>query len=582
MIKQIKLKNFGPHKNLELKFTENTVIQGDNGTGKSYIFYAIGKALFLYNQYRLNEMIMLGQNECEITVEFLDKNNKVCFVYNKFFSDGSSSVYEASDSHHAVKGLLAVEEFIRDKLGIPNNLSLQRLWTEVVGSSHTDFTRSLLSDNTKRTSIFSALLGVSDYQKCTVRLSVQIKELESELKTLEFQLKKELSESSESLKEKLKSKEEQREIGLKKLNDLKAAKNNSSVLLEIEKLKNELIQLKMLSARQIKYIEACTEYQTISDSLQTDIDFSARSNLAVLKHTITQQKTELKNLSDSKVCLLCGQETDNSKRIEELKNEIEKNKVLYNETKLSVQKLEEHEKAKDKLKQIKPSLSYLKVDLGNYDNQIKLIEDKIVELQKQTDGNFIDINELNKEEVRIEEGLNTLNAHIVYINKLIKISKEEEDRQKKLTEELNEIKNKIFKLHYLKEFFKNLGPLTLQNQLLNISNRANNILSEMATVDFKIMWNQDFSIEVYRKDTKQGFHLLSAGEKTLVALSLKLAITDFLSAIPFLLLDEPTAHLSSNNRNRLAENLQKLTKQLIVIVHDNDFQKYCSTYIKTG
>jgi len=69
--------------------------------------------------------------------------------------------------------------------------------------------------------------------------------------------------------------------------------------------------------------------------------------------------------------------------------------------------------------------------------------------------------------------------------------------------------------------------------------------------------------------------MLSGGEKVALALAIRLAIGDVLGAqrLGFFILDEPTIHLDSENRRRLAElftNLSKVVRQVIIITHDEE------------
>jgi exonuclease SbcC len=68
---------------------------------------------------------------------------------------------------------------------------------------------------------------------------------------------------------------------------------------------------------------------------------------------------------------------------------------------------------------------------------------------------------------------------------------------------------------------------------------------------------------------------LSGGERMALALAIRLAISDVLAAkkLGFLILDEPTVHLDSENRGRLREafsTLTRVSRQVIVITHDEE------------
>ncbi|PUA33769.1 MAG: hypothetical protein B9J98_02165 [Candidatus Terraquivivens tikiterensis] len=82
-------------------------------------------------------------------------------------------------------------------------------------------------------------------------------------------------------------------------------------------------------------------------------------------------------------------------------------------------------------------------------------------------------------------------------------------------------------------------------------------------------------IKCYQRGLEVDAKRLSGGEKVAVALALRLAIGDVLGArrLGFFVLDEPTVHLDSENKKRLAEVFSALSRdvrQVIVITHDEE------------
>jgi exonuclease SbcC len=85
----------------------------------------------------------------------------------------------------------------------------------------------------------------------------------------------------------------------------------------------------------------------------------------------------------------------------------------------------------------------------------------------------------------------------------------------------------------------------------------------------------ELEIKSYQRGREVDTDRLSGGEKVAAALALRLAIGDILGArrLGFFILDEPTVHLDSDNKRRLAEVFSALSKgitQVIVITHDEE------------
>lgn len=85
----------------------------------------------------------------------------------------------------------------------------------------------------------------------------------------------------------------------------------------------------------------------------------------------------------------------------------------------------------------------------------------------------------------------------------------------------------------------------------------------------------ELEIKCYQRGREAHTDRLSGGEKVAVALALRLAIGDILGArrLGFFVLDEPTVHLDSENKMKLAEVFSALSKgvrQVIVITHDEE------------
>ncbi|MDQ5882717.1 MAG: chromosome segregation protein [Patescibacteria group bacterium] len=145
------------------------------------------------------------------------------------------------------------------------------------------------------------------------------------------------------------------------------------------------------------------------------------------------------------------------------------------------------------------------------------------------------------------------------------LTKEIESTFEKSLSEINEDFNKYFRLMFqggfarLEQIKKSRAEQTLEN------NSQNEILAAVPEENY---WGVDIKIDIPKTDLKS-LEMLSGGEKTLVAISLLLAIVTQ-SEPPLVILDEIDAALDEDNSQRFSKILTELGKntQFIIITHN--------------
>lgn len=219
-------------------------------------------------------------------------------------------------------------------------------------------------------------------------------------------------------------------------------------------------------------------------------------------------------------------------------------------------------------------------------------EENILKLEGQLkDRKFEDIEDRIKS---IEIQLSNLKTSILdktkknaELNLRIEIKENERGRLPNLKSRSEKIKKLYGTAEVLESIFEKLYPKILKSKTGKIVSKTNNIMQEMPSeseilrleIDTK---GSNFDLYARRRGKRSPFHTLSGGEKTSFGFALRVAMSEELSNIGLLILDEPTYGLDSLRRKKLAEILmdQEQIGQLIVITHDDIFDDKTDNILK--
>lgn len=209
---------------------------------------------------------------------------------------------------------------------------------------------------------------------------------------------------------------------------------------------------------------------------------------------------------------------------------------------------------------------------------------KSSELKNRLVGTEFDEREyssLRERREKLQESLYKLSSEVDRIGFTVKENRKKADEIESMKNEFLETKsrvdaeeNQIKLLEQAREVFHtNKGlPKYLREQYITK-------LSRLLTYYFKkfnqnpryrdVQFNREYMIEVKTTQGVLSLDQLSGGEKTQLALALRIALIDLLSPIRLLILDEPFGSLDYEHRELLGESLNKIasTGQLILVTH---------------
>jgi len=201
-------------------------------------------------------------------------------------------------------------------------------------------------------------------------------------------------------------------------------------------------------------------------------------------------------------------------------------------------------------------------------------------------------NEKNKYE-KIKSNVSVINEKIknnkLVIDECRSKQKYFETLREKIEKEQKEVMNlkkAIELINKIRDIIKN-APYKIADMLIgNISLRAADIYSEIASDSNKLVWENTYELVLYDytngNEIRKEFRELSGGEQMSAALSIRFAMLEILTKLKLGILDEPTTNMDSLRREHLAEiisNSSERFNQLIVVSHDDTFENITQNVI---
>jgi exonuclease SbcC len=148
----------------------------------------------------------------------------------------------------------------------------------------------------------------------------------------------------------------------------------------------------------------------------------------------------------------------------------------------------------------------------------------------------------------------------------------EADKQaKELHPQIELDTKKIEMLQMVRTAFREIQPAVRKSFVAKITASANDYLKRLyggAEIE-NFEFSEEYEFIVTRAGYKRHAHRLSGGQQVLASMAFLMALSEVLSELDFLILDEPTTHLDENRRNELVNVLENLRRvpQLIIVDH---------------
>jgi exonuclease SbcC len=141
---------------------------------------------------------------------------------------------------------------------------------------------------------------------------------------------------------------------------------------------------------------------------------------------------------------------------------------------------------------------------------------------------------------------------------------------------------------FIRDTLKEAAPRVARNYVFHVSMEANQMYREITgNAERTLKWTEDYGIVLEEDGFERPFTNLSGGEQMAAALSVRLALLKQLSDVRLAFFDEPTTNMDAERRERLAEQISRITKrktfdQLFVVSHDDTFEEYADYVVSVG
>jgi DNA sulfur modification protein DndD len=622
ILDKIKIKNFRQYRDVEIDFAKEhnnnfTIIQGDNGTGKTTLLNAFswclyGEEIHDYGDktslgYCNNKSAFLAEENEEITVQveihFIHEDKTLIFSRKKFYQKKNNkveaklgrTVFEIfnqvdSDIKHNENNAYLIEQLIPKDISeyfffdgailqkyFEDNSS-KRIKKSIFEISQVNLIKNMETNITKLINKYIGDLNTKDKKLAEIRRKLE--DYNKSIENYEEQLnetKKEVSNAEENLKE-VNSK--LLEMDSERINDLVNERTSleNSIKRLSEKIKNKEVERKKYV---IKMYPILFSYEYFNKFLKISDDSREKGRLPPL-----YRKQFIEDLLENNECI-CGVDLNLNKKskktLESILNNASEDLDYHNITEAVIKVkdlLIEIEEFKSKLTSIKKNLVELHEEHDKKvarEREISLIlkDDagkEIKTLEEERDSLNIIIKNGNRKEGQLEEKIKNVNEEkknvAQQINEADRLDKEVELIDKKISKsEIVKENVKILNGQFSDSILKKIEELT-KKHFLKI------IWKDNEYKDLEIDGNYEIFIE-NRLGQKERPGDLSDGEKLIVGLCFMLGLHNITRFDLPIIMDTPLGILGKNNKLNLAKSFPQLAsdKQVVLLVTDTEYDK---------
>jgi exonuclease SbcC len=153
----------------------------------------------------------------------------------------------------------------------------------------------------------------------------------------------------------------------------------------------------------------------------------------------------------------------------------------------------------------------------------------------------------------------------------VETAKAADKQAKELQPQIDLDIKKVEILQTIRTAFRDIQPAVRRSFVARITASANDYLKRLyggAEIE-NFEFSEDYEFLVTRAGHKRHANRLSGGQQVLASMAFLMALSEVLSELDFLILDEPTTHLDENRRKELVNVLENLRRvpQLIIVDH---------------
>ena len=153
----------------------------------------------------------------------------------------------------------------------------------------------------------------------------------------------------------------------------------------------------------------------------------------------------------------------------------------------------------------------------------------------------------------------------------VETAKQADTKAKELQPQIDLDIKRIEMLQTVRTAFREIQPAVRKGFVIKVTASANDYLKRLyggAEIE-SFEFSEDYEFLVTRAGHKRHAHRLSGGQQVLASMAFLMALSEVLSELDFLILDEPTTHLDEDRRKELVSVLGNLRRvpQLVIVDH---------------
>jgi DNA repair exonuclease SbcCD ATPase subunit len=616
MLKKLILDNFKSHAHTIIDFTPGlNVIVGENGSGKSSIFQAIGIGLFNSIHAMKN---LVKDKQSFATIEIWFEHGGKC--YKSIRSFGSYSSWQIFEDFDLVAdGEKAVTIVLSQLFGLSELMDLPTFFNELLGVGQFNMVAPFAQSPGPRKQFFNRVLGVDEYDLTNQNLRVGERYGEEAIQTNEvelarLQVEQEYYQKAMLEKVQLETKradlllqlsifgKTQNELAIQ-LDELDQEQTKYNTLkLELEKLNRDKEYLSVQLNASIQLLEfAEAEFQEVEDAIS--ILPKLEAEVTVIKQIekknfenqhaydigeaecnarfeeLNERKERLYAIEE---CPICGTKISNRKA-RELLSDIEQ-QIMALEFPSNIQEyapeypvnLEVTRVMARGLKKVEQKLAKRKEEVSGFQQQLDIVEAEIkgIVLPVFDEESYKKlVNDHTTCSIEVARANSLLDDLYTRLDKLEKLP-DPGLAVDSLSNRLQQQKNTLETLKSIRSVFKQLGPVMAGRLLEQINYEAKiifyDLLGEHYNVEVSI--DADYGIETNIDGNSVSFYYLSGGQQVCLALAIRLALLKAVSGLDLMLIDEPFDSLDNLSKEAVVKALSNLAiEQFIIITHDDSF-----------
>lgn len=449
IIKRLKLKNFRSYKDEEIEFPKGVILfEGDIGSGKSSLLYAIEFALFGLGEMRGETLMRIGENNCSVELEF-EANKKNYVVFRSLSRKGDSISQDegyiiidgrkirlsSTEQRAKILEILNFRESIRTR-------SSSFIYRYAIFTPQEEMKEILRMKTEDRLQTLRKVFGIEDYKIAKDNAKIVYDEIRNMISFIDGEIRnldeliKEREEKERSINEisfkinSLKNDKEKLEKELRDINE--KLENFEKLIIEINKLYGEipLLEKSVRENRKIVYelIEENKNLENQNNLLKNEkeniifekVDKDERELIEKIREIILAREKKIaeeselrlhmknfENIIEKGICPTCSRPItfgEFDKKLNEIKNRLEDLRKEIEKSRLEEKELNE---VLDKVRKFKENIRRLEEIERKLDENLKRIErnkEKIDKIEKEIENIEIELEEKKK---RYEE-----NKHI--------------------------------------------------------------------------------------------------------------------------------------------------------------------------